>query len=284
MNTLESKRHLANYLGSPYAGARDVILLYHSVAGGELSISEAKFREQMAWLKANAEVTTLHELVAPGLALCAAAGPGAGRLLNPRYWLGGDSRASTKKLLRVALTFDDGYATLAKTIQPILSEFGFPATAYVCTGMIGEGKRLSSRVELGHYPGEDFMNWDDVQSLSGHGWTIGGHGVDHVDLTAMSQGEAEAQLKVCKAKIEAKVGRPCAHFAYTWGRHNAQVRKLTANTGYACGAGGIHFPLRAKDDLFSLPRLDVRVEYEIADFVALAVGEWDFLGIKQRFL
>ena len=37
-----------------------------------------------------------------------------------------------------------------------------------------------------------------------------------------------------------------------------------------------------QSDPTALPRIDVRAEYELADFVQVVKGAWDYLGAKQR--
>ena len=76
----------------------------------------------MAWLKDHAHVVTLDQLLnAP----------------NP----GG---------LRVVLSFDDGYRALHDTVQPILAAQGFPAIAYLNSGLLGEDQHLPSKIGRAH--------------------------------------------------------------------------------------------------------------------------------------
>lgn len=253
MSALAWKRRLGRLTGGK-AVRRDVILIYHSVAGGALSISEPQFREQMAWLKDHARVVTLDELLDT---------PNTGSL-------------------RAVLSFDDGYSTLHDRVHPVLAAQGFPAIVYLNSGLMGESQRLSSSTQLGHYPGEHFLTWPEAAYLAGHGWTIGGHGVDHVDLTQTTADETRRQLIDCKAQIEARLGIPCNHFAYTWGHYNNQVRAAVEAAGFRSAVAGLHGPVTPASDRFALPRVDIRADYELCDFVDVVTGRWDFLGLKQR--
>lgn len=245
---------MGRLFGGRPAARRDVILIYHSVAGGPLSAPEARFRAQMAWLKDNARVVTLDELLdAP----------------NP----GG---------LRVVLSFDDGYRALHDTVHPILATQGFPAIAYLNSGLLGEYQHLPSRPELGHYPDEHFLTWSEAAHLAGHGWTVGGHGVDHVDLTQTPAEETHRQLVDCKAQIEAKLDVSCTHFAYTWGYSTPQVRAAVAAAGFRSAVAGLHGPVTSSSDRYALPRVDIRADYELRDFIDVVTGRWDYLGLKQR--
>lgn len=254
MNALSCKRVLGRLWGRQRAAQRDVILIYHSVAGGALSIPEARFREQMDWLQDNAHVTTLDTL-----------------LDSPNN--GG---------LRVALSFDDGYRTLYDTAHPVLAERGFPAVVYLNSGLLGESQRFPSNPELGHYPDEHFLTWGEVAHLAGHGWTVGGHGVDHVDLTLASATDIRRQLVDCKAQIEAKLGAACHHFAYTWGHYSPPVRAAVVAAGFRSAVAGLHGRVTPSADRYALPRVDIRADYELRDFVDAVSGRWDFLALKQR--
>lgn len=245
---------MGRLFGGRPAARRDVILIYHSVAGGPLSAREARFRAQMAWLKDNARVVTLDELLD-------AANPGG---------------------LRVVLSFDDGYRSLHDTVHPILAAQGFPAIAYLNSGLLGEYQHLPSRPELGHYPGEHFLTWSEAAHMAGHGWTAGGHGVDHVDLTQTPAEETHRQIVDCKAQIEAKLDVSCTHFAYTWGYYTPQVRAAVAAAGFRSAVAGLHGPVTSCSDRYALPRVDIRADYELRDFIDVVTGRWDYLGLKQR--
>jgi peptidoglycan/xylan/chitin deacetylase (PgdA/CDA1 family) len=134
-----------------------------------LSVSEANFRAQMEWLEQCASVVSLDEL-----------------LDSPNR--GG---------LRVALSFDDGYRSLHDVAHPILAERGFPAIVYLNSGLLGESAHPDSDPLAGHYPGEQFMTWGEVSTLVREGWTAGGHGVEHLDLTETPAQEARWQLAEC---------------------------------------------------------------------------------------
>lgn len=254
MRTLAWKRRLGRLFGGRLAARRDVILIYHSVTDGALSVPEARFREQMAWLNDNARVTTLDELIDS---------PNSGGL-------------------RVVLSFDDGYCTLHDTVHPILSAQNFPAIMYLNSGLLGECQRLPSNPKQGNYPDEHFLTWREAAYLAGHGWTAGGHGVDHVDLTKTPAEETHRQLVDCKAQIEAKLGVSCTHFAYTWGNYTPQVRAAVATAGFRSAVAGLHGPVTPTSDRYALPRVDIRAEYELRDFIDVVSGRWDYLELKQR--
>ena len=255
MTTLGSKRlvgHAWRWL--PRGRQRRVILLYHSVGGSRWAVSEAAFREQVAWLATHAKVLPLGELVA-----------------------GRDGAE-----LQVAISFDDGYASLADTVAPLLGTHAMPASVYLNTGLMSAGGRASSDARRGQYPDEVVMGWGDVEVLSRRGWEIGSHGVGHPDLTATSPIEWDRELRDSKAEIEARLNRECETFAYPWGRSNPAVLQAVKAAGYSRALSGVHGALDADTDCFALPRIDIRAEYELRDFEDVIRGHWDYLGIKHR--
>jgi peptidoglycan/xylan/chitin deacetylase (PgdA/CDA1 family) len=253
--SLRWKRRLG-VLWPAASGSREQILIYHSVAGGPLSTLRERFESQMGWLAEHTEVVPLDALLTP-----------AGRQHGKP---------------RVALTFDDGYRTLHDTAMPILQRYGFTATVYLNSGHIGEFAHEPSDAAAGHYPEEQFMTWSEVAALRDAGWTIGSHGVEHLDLTLQTPAVIEAELTASKQAIAERTGKPCEHFSYTWGHWNAGVCEAVEQAGYRTAVAGVHAPVTTHADPLALPRLDIRREYELADFTAVVRGKWDCLGLYQR--
>jgi peptidoglycan/xylan/chitin deacetylase (PgdA/CDA1 family) len=96
---------------------RPIVLMYHRVATPSvdpwnLSVSPARFSEQLAILA-------------------------RARRVVPMHWLA--ARLAEGKLPRhtAAITFDDGYADFLLAALPILREHGCPATLFLTTGAVG---------------------------------------------------------------------------------------------------------------------------------------------------
>jgi peptidoglycan/xylan/chitin deacetylase (PgdA/CDA1 family) len=255
MGRLQWKRRIGRAWGRLNQGrARRVILLYHAAGEGPWAIRPDAFREQMRWLADHGRICPLGELLSM---------PDAGEL-------------------QVAVTFDDGYRCLRDEAMPILSEVGASATVYLNSGWIGDSDARASESSLGHYPDEEFLTWDKVQVLRDNGWTIGSHGLDHLDLTAEREDVVRLQLVDSKDAIEQRIGQPCEHFAYAWGRYSAFLQAEVQAAGYRTAVAGLHGPLRAASDRYALPRINIGPDYSFEDFVAVVRGDWDYLGLYQR--
>jgi peptidoglycan/xylan/chitin deacetylase (PgdA/CDA1 family) len=254
MSHLVWKRRVGQWAAQlPSANSRRVVLLYHSLGEQAPALTAQKFAQQIAFLAEHAKLVSLEQLLAPDSA------PG----------------------LQVALSFDDGYASLHDQVAPLLPA-GVGATVYVNTALMGEHSRQRSDASKGHYPHDEFLLWSEVAALQRAGWLIGSHGVEHTDLTAVSSAQADAELRQSRHVIEQRLQQPCRHFAYTWGRFNRSVQQQVRAAGYATAVSCLHGPLTTQSDSYALPRIDVRADYSIEDFAAVVSGHWDFLGYKQR--
>ena len=175
MSRLSWKRGLGRLASQlPHSADRRVILLYHAIGNSPWAVREVDFRSQMRWLEC-AEICSLDELL----------------------------HDDTARGLRVALTFDDGYASLLDVAAELLDNSGATATVYLNSGLIDENSRRRSVPEHGHYPDEEFLSWSDVAQLAALNWTIAAHGVQHLDLTAAAPDLAADELNGAKTMMRA---------------------------------------------------------------------------------
>lgn len=179
--------------------------------------------------------------------------------------------------ITVALTFDDGYATLRDGAATILLNFGCSATAFLNVGEIADGARRCSKAEEGYYPAEQFLTWQDIEMLRVQGWEFGSHGVRHLDLVRSDSATVQHELVSSKSLIERRLGAPCDMFAYPWGRNNARLRAAVGAVGYRYGFAGGHSPVTRNSDFLALPRINVAKEYSLDDLTAILRGDWDYL-------
>lgn len=228
---------------------RKLILLYHSVGGSTEATAKDAFRDQLGVIAAMGQLLPLQEVLG----------------------------SAPNQSIAVAVTFDDGYATLRDHAATILTEFGGAATVFLNAGEIADDERGASRAADGYYPHEQFLAWRDVDALVAAGWHIGSHGLHHLDLVRADTATSKHEVTASKQMIERRLGMPCDLFAYPWGRNGPGLRAQVRAAGYRHGFAGDHSPLTATSDPFALPRINMANGYSRDDLAAILRGDWDYL-------
>ena len=102
---------------------------------------------------------------------------------------------------------------------------------------------------------------EEVQQLSkGELVEIGAHTVMHPILANLEENDQSWELKESKACLEGLIGQPVTSFAYPHGmpmHYNAATVALVQAAGYTIGCSTIHGAVRARSDIFQLPRVPV---------------------------
>ena len=127
----------------------------------------------------------------------------------------------------VSLTFDDGQATQYQMRKP-LRKHGMRGTFYVNSREV-----CTAWCEFAWN-----MSWKQLAALAADGNEIGGHTLDHVDLTRRDIPRSEKRRQICadRRKLAKRGFRPVS-FAYPYGRHNATARSLVRRCGYTSARG-----------------------------------------------
>lgn len=133
-------------------GVMPAILMYHSVSPYssdpyQVTVSPARFRQQMAWLRAR------------GLR-----GVGVGELLA--------ARADGGAAGLVGLTFDDGYSDFMHYALPVLARYGFAVTVFPLAARLGG---VNTWDPAG--PRKPLMTARQVRQAAEAGMEIGSHGL-----------------------------------------------------------------------------------------------------------
>lgn len=162
-----------------------VVLIYHRVGGRtcEVDLSAPVFDRQMRFLAEQSRPVTLDA----ALDMLAAPDP---PIQDP-----------------VVITFDDGTADFADTAVPILERYGVPATMYLATSFVEEGRNFpDDGVPLSWQALRDVLATDLV--------TVGSHTHSHALLDRMEVGPAERELDLSIDLIQGRLGVTPRHFAY----------------------------------------------------------------------
>ncbi|WP_298776200.1 polysaccharide deacetylase family protein [uncultured Shewanella sp.] len=218
-----------------FSAHASVILQYHHVSAHTpaiTSVTPEQFQEQMEYLANNAfNVVPLSEIV---LALKAK------KTMPPKT---------------VAITFDDGYQSIADVAHPILKKYHFPYTLFVSIEPIEKKYK-------------NMMSWEQLVALSKEGAEIANHSWGHEHLIRRLADESKAQwlarieanILKTEEKIQAGTGQNLKMLAYPYGEYNQDLESLMAKLGFVAfgqqsGAAGIYSQLEA------LPRFPVAGVY-----------------------
>jgi peptidoglycan/xylan/chitin deacetylase (PgdA/CDA1 family) len=117
----------------------------------------------------------------------------------------------------VSLTFDDGSSD-QYAVRSMLAQHSLHGTFYINSNNIGSSPA--------------YMTWNQLSDLAADGNEIGGHTLDHVDLTAVSSTEATRQVCTDRQALISH-GFTVTDFAYPFGAENTSVQSIVRGCGYS---------------------------------------------------
>ena len=122
---------------------------------------------------------------------------------------------------RVALTFDDGLASVANAAAEVLAAKTVQATLFLTTGHVDADNGWPSQPDdVTRVP---MMGWEQVRELADSGWAIEAHTVHHSDLRNLDDEELERELREPLDEIERRCGRRPSVLAYPYGYFDDRV-------------------------------------------------------------
>ncbi|WP_425060766.1 Poly-beta-1,6-N-acetyl-D-glucosamine N-deacetylase [Sporomusa carbonis] len=173
------------------------VLNYHKIDSfyHSLSIPPEEFEEQMAYLHENG----FHTITPDDL----------------MSYLNHGKQLPEKPIL---ITFDDGYQDNYTNAYPIMKKYGFTATIFLVTSLVGHDGR--------------FMTWDQVRQMKKDGFIFGSHTVSHAPLTKLTREQVMDELVNSRKEIEHQLGTRPRYFAYPTGAYNRQIEEMVKQAGY----------------------------------------------------
>ena len=147
---------------------------------------------------------------------------------------------------------------------PIMSKYGFNATVFVCTGLIGKDNKWNNKdaVLRRH------LNMDELQNLHQHGWEIASHGVYHFNLLKLTDKEVEYELKESYIFLTKEWGQTLS-YAYPYGAYNAFIKSCVSKYykyAFSVNQGGTSLVA----DSLQIRRYSIT---EIYDMLSLTIDE-----------
>jgi len=156
----------------------------------------------------------------------------------------------------VGITFDDGNASDYQHALPILAQYGFRATFFIC------GERLENEMPRGQ-----------VKTLHGAGMHIGSHAMRHRFMTTLDAASEEEELVRSRDILQAIIGEPVVHFAPPGGRWSRRTAQALKRAGYVAVSSSRYGFNRADKASFSYCRLPVVRATSMYTFDAMVRAE-----------
>ncbi|CDX16940.1 conserved hypothetical protein [Mesorhizobium sp. ORS 3324] len=222
------------------------VLMYHGVSDdgpaalARFRLTPAAFEGQMAWLRANG----FHAIMSEQLEWFIA---------NRQPFVGRP----------VLITFDDGFQNFADHAWPILRANDLTAEVFLVTDLVGE----TARWDADSGPPTQLMDAGTVRRLAGEGAFFGSHLATHRAIDGLSTSDLAAELLRSRMFIERWTGRPIASFAAPFSVTDRRLGRLARECGYRIGFGGRHGLADLESDPIDLPRIEIRGDRSLDDFV-----------------
>lgn len=134
----------------------------------------------------------------------------------------------------VTTSWDDGHP-LDLRIAEMLKKYGLKGTFYI-------------PVRNDEHPVMDKKELLDLASE----FEIGGHTVNHVDLTTLSAKKAHEEIIDGKKILEDIIGREMVIFAYPRGHYNRQIKEQVKMAGFRGARSASWFHVEYPDDLYCI--------------------------------
>ncbi|MBB4521224.1 UNVERIFIED_ORG: peptidoglycan/xylan/chitin deacetylase (PgdA/CDA1 family)/GT2 family glycosyltransferase [Rhizobium sophorae] len=165
----------------------------------------------------------------------------------------------------VMLSFDDAYLDFLTDAFPILAENDFSADVFVVTDKVG-GR---SDWDAAYGEPAPLMSWSHIQELHQKGISFGSHLASHTPASAMDNEALLDEAMRSRNALQSRLGSSVESIALPYGGTDFRVPGVLALAGY--GIGFTTRPAKAtfSDNLFGLPRLEVRGDRPLEAFPEL---------------
>ncbi|HKL37810.1 MAG TPA: polysaccharide deacetylase family protein [Bacteroidales bacterium] len=159
------------------------------------------------------------------------------------------SEASLPEKMAV-LTVDDGYKSFQREAAPLLEEYGYKATVFVCTDYVGRS---------------GYLSWEDIKSLRRKGHEFGNHSHSHAHFLNGSDPQTRekflADLEKSEKIFKQQLGDTPDLFCYPYGEYNPGMQQILKKRGYRAATAQKSGVIHPGSDLFALPRFPMTSYY-----------------------
>lgn len=151
----------------------------------------------------------------------------------------------------VVITFDDGYQNFRDYAFPVLRQYGFPATVFLVSGLLG--KNAQWLADEGR-AAPRLMAPATIRELRTQNITFGSHTFSHPSLVRINRGRRTEEIVRSKADLEDLLGEETKYFCYPNGDFDDAVVATVQKAGYRAALTCVRANATASDNIFILPR------------------------------
>jgi peptidoglycan/xylan/chitin deacetylase (PgdA/CDA1 family) len=190
-------------------------------------------------------------------------------------WLEGSASMPSRA---AAITFDDGYASVATRAVPFLAAERVPCAVFVIAGRLAGDNRWPG--QWTSVPTLPLVDAAMIAEMSAAGVCIGAHTFTHPILPALDDAEARREIVEAAARLEEAVGSPVRYFAYPYGLRGRRDMALAAER-YRLALGTAPALVARGASPADVPRVDCH-DLRIALRLGLAAGPGlaPYLGVR----
>jgi peptidoglycan/xylan/chitin deacetylase (PgdA/CDA1 family) len=167
-------------------------------------------------------------------------------------WIAYKEKRGTIPRRPIIITFDDGYQSTYHTAWPILQRYGFSATVFLVSGLIGKTNAWDVDERQ-----EPLLTESETREMQDGGITFGSHTHSHRALTKITLDEAARELTNSRKILETLLHRPVTTLCYPYAKQTRAVRDLAREAGYTAAVIGRGGRNRVWTDPFALRRIKV---------------------------
>jgi peptidoglycan/xylan/chitin deacetylase (PgdA/CDA1 family) len=156
----------------------------------------------------------------------------------------------------LAISFDDGFASVVRDAAPLLRERDLRATVFCVAGHLGGTNDFAT--DPPGIPRRTLASADELREAAAEGvLEIGCHGMTHVPVAGLPPERLREELVASRDLLEERVGTRVRSFAYPYAvPPDAAALALVRETYDAAVASGLA-RVSARSDTHLLPRVDV---------------------------
>lgn len=171
----------------------------------------------------------------------------------------------------VCITLDDGFKDNLVNGLPALERYGLKATIFLTVDYIGRGG--------------EYLNWDDIKTLSGSGLiSFGSHSMSHRKLSLLGTADLEKELVTSKHILEDRLAAAVDLFAYPFGSYgsfDSKTEEFLRSCGYRAAFTTIAGFNTLNTDPFRLRRTRISWYDDKTEFAKELSGDYDWYRMWQ---